>query len=375
MAPSHVFFFRSALFVVLSIAVIFLIKPYIISLVAGAIFAMVLLPIQNRWKPKLLGPRWKAAIITLGFTCAFVIPMGMAFYSATNTGLKHIKQLQSENNAGGDLIRGNTTAAIESWMDKSPRVKEFVQRLPIDKSRVFKLADDGITKVGGIVRDFGQSFLTALPSMIFGTVVLLATVFFILSDGAKGRGVIDFNPLFSVERTREIVRTFQEASFSVVVASVISGMCQASVLVIASIVTGKGSPVLIGVIAFFFSFLPVLGVTPVSVMLVLSQLVMGDTRSAMYFVGFGIIASIADNIIVPWIVGDHAKIHPMIVFVSAFGGIEMIGVYGLFIGPVVTATFIKVVSILGRNQELEPSSPGIVDASTKASIFRLTYKN
>lgn len=369
MTPSHVFFCRSAIFTVLAIAVIFLIKPYIISLAAGAIFAMVLLPLQNRWKPKHLGPRFKSAIITLGFTCAFVIPMGAAFYSATTTGLQQIKQIQSEDNVGADLMRGNAAVALERWMNKSPNIKSFVQKLPVDKSRVFTMVDEGRGKLGEYIRGFGQSFLTSIPSMIFRTIVLLATVFFILADGAKGRGYIDFNPLFSVEKTREIVRTFQEASTSVVFASVISGVAQASVLVAASFVAGKGSPILIGVIAFFFSFLPVLGVTPVSIALVLGQLLLGNTQAAMIFAGFGVVASVADNLIVPWIVGDHAKIHPMIVFVSAFGAIEMIGVYGLFIGPVLTATFIKIVSILSRTKEIES---GIVDSTTKNSVFKLT---
>lgn len=327
--------------------VAYFLLPYMVALITGTIFALVLSPLHKKWRTHKLGPRQKAAIITLGFAFAFLIPFGLALYSGVASGLETVKQFKlSHNGMSGALAKGDTHAAIQRFFDENPNAKETFQKLPISQEKTLQLLERGLDTIGKTALGLTQKLLASVPSVIFNAIIILATIFFALADGARGRRYIESNPIFPPIRTREITQTFEAASFSIVVAAVISGLCQASVLVLASFVAGKGSPLLIGVVTFFCSFVPLIGTMPVSIFLILSQMVQGEPMSAVIFLVFALMAAVVDNLVVPWIVGDHTRIHPLIIFVSVFGAIEMIGVYGLFVGPVMTVTFLKLLEVL-----------------------------
>ncbi|MCX6709438.1 MAG: AI-2E family transporter, partial [Candidatus Woesearchaeota archaeon] len=60
--------------------------------------------------------------------------------------------------------------------------------------------------------------------------------------------------------------------------------------------------------------------------------------------GFCIISFI-DNIMKPKLIGDRAKIHPLIIFFGIAGGLAFFGFTGIFIGPIILAVFSTLVDI------------------------------
>ena len=69
----------------------------------------------------------------------------------------------------------------------------------------------------------------------------------------------------------------------------------------------------------------------------------------MIFVISAFLVSVADNIVRPLVLSDGAKLHPLVAFVAAFGALDAIGFYGLFIGPVVAGIFFYSLSIVTRS--------------------------
>jgi predicted PurR-regulated permease PerM len=57
------------------------------------------------------------------------------------------------------------------------------------------------------------------------------------------------------------------------------------------------------------------------------------------------VVSTIDNFMKPKIVGDRAGIHPLIIFFGILGGIQLMGLPGILIGPLVLALFDVVISI------------------------------
>ena len=49
-----------------------------------------------------------------------------------------------------------------------------------------------------------------------------------------------------------------------------------------------------------------------------------------------------DNVIRTYVLQSNVKLHPLLAFVSILGGLQVMGLWGLFIGPIVAALLIAV---------------------------------
>jgi hypothetical protein len=58
-----------------------------------------------------------------------------------------------------------------------------------------------------------------------------------------------------------------------------------------------------------------------------------------------------DNFIKPYILHGRAKLHPLLALLSVLGGVQALGLWGIFIGPMVAAFLYALLNIL--HQELK----------------------
>jgi predicted PurR-regulated permease PerM len=66
----------------------------------------------------------------------------------------------------------------------------------------------------------------------------------------------------------------------------------------------------------------------------------GEYSRAIILLLYGaFVISLIDNILKPKIIGERAKIHPLIVLFGILGGIQLFGIPGILIGPVILAIF------------------------------------
>lgn len=336
------------MFLALSAILIYFLVPFLVALATGLVFGMAFTPLLVRWQSKRhwVTPRLKAAVLTLGFFFAFMAPMGATLYFGASSVLLQLKNVKTENVSSA--LSGNSTEVIEKWMHSSPTVVRMLRKVPISEESVLRIANQVSEFVLEKTAQAGQAFVASVPSMVFGALVALATMFFVLADGFKARRFLEYNPAFTPEATHEIIETFRESSYSVVVSAVVARVAQAVVMVIPCFLTGKGMPVLVGLITFFCSFLPLFGSFLVAAALIVSQLIAGNFGAAVVFLIFGLIAGGVDNLLMSWLVGDQVKVPAFVVFVTAFGAMEMIGLSGIFVGPVLAATFLKVIEVLSH---------------------------
>ncbi|RYZ70848.1 MAG: AI-2E family transporter, partial [Proteobacteria bacterium] len=62
----------------------------------------------------------------------------------------------------------------------------------------------------------------------------------------------------------------------------------------------------------------------------------------------------SDNIVRPYVLKGGAEMHPLIGFVAAFGALDMIGFYGLFIGPIVAGLFFTLLPMVAKSYPRTP---------------------
>lgn len=331
----------------------FFLYPFWVPLLAGLIFSMAIAPLmeRSRW---ITSRRLRAGILTFLFAAVFLAPLGAGIYFGANAGLAELKRLQQTKSHNLSLPNTTDTKTfLEIWLERTPKASALLKRFPNSEKRILEFTAQGLSYVSKKASDLSERVIRAVPGVVISSIVILFTIFFILADGYRTRTWLFFNPVFNPTDSTKIIRTFQQASYSVVLAAVVSAFCQAAILMTGSLITGKGDALMIATITFFCSFIPVIGTMPVSATLVLYQFMSGNSSAAVIFLIFGLVASLIDNFVYPSIVGGHSRLHPLLAFVSAFGALEMIGVYGIFIGPVTMITFLKITSI--QTKRLKPA--------------------
>jgi predicted PurR-regulated permease PerM len=76
-----------------------------------------------------------------------------------------------------------------------------------------------------------------------------------------------------------------------------------------------------------------------------------------------LIVSTCDHFVKIWAIRGTANLHPLLVFVCVFGGIQLMGLLGIFVGPVIGAVLFALMRIL--KQEMLPYNPPTDGVSKK----------
>jgi predicted PurR-regulated permease PerM len=81
---------------------------------------------------------------------------------------------------------------------------------------------------------------------------------------------------------------------------------------------------------------------PVVLYLVLSGHILAAGGMAIW----GILAvGLIDNFLGPKIISGRVKVHPLLVFLSVLGGLQLFGIIGFLLGPIVMAVVLAMIDI------------------------------
>jgi predicted PurR-regulated permease PerM len=79
-------------------------------------------------------------------------------------------------------------------------------------------------------------------------------------------------------------------------------------------------------------------------------LMMGKVNEGIFLLSWGaFVVSSVDNVIRPRLCGSRMALHPLLVFLSIFGGLAVFGMMGLLVGPLIASLFMAMVRIYRRD--------------------------
>jgi predicted PurR-regulated permease PerM len=177
--------------------------------------------------------------------------------------------------------------------------------------------------------------------------LVVFTMFYLFRDGERLRvAVYDILPLERVQthsitlRTRDVIAA---TLYGVLVISAVQGTLGTFIFW----ALGLPSPLLWGVVMFFLSMIPMAGSFLVWVPAAIYLAVSGTLGKAAILVVWGVlvIGSI-DNFLSPRLVGKRARLHELLIFFSVLGGLQVFGVLGLVLGPVMVAITLALIQMV-----------------------------
>lgn len=205
-------------------------------------------------------------------------------------------------------------------------------------------------RLGNLVR--------STPTVLFDTIILfIAWVTFAVEGRAARARVLPHLLPWAAER--EILqKTTADVLRSVLIANVVVSIAQATVCSIALIIVQLPRALVYGTLAFFLSFVPVVGTLPVTIGAAIYMYTQGRPGAAIFMVVIAGVIGIIDNVLRPIFMKSGANLSFFWTFVAFVGGVALMGLPGVIVGPLAFSLFIAYL----RAMELLPPAPDTVRA-------------
>jgi len=308
----------------------FMLWPFFELVALAGILAVLFKPAYERL---LSGNKSKAlsAIFTVGFVLAIVIlPLTLLGFFLYNE-IFHVYQ----NISNGSLNIDQAT--IVSHLPNS--LQAFGQNFLGDLfGRLSAFAGDTVKGVTGILSNVAHFFL--------GAFLVFFSLYYFLKDGEKIKAfVADVFPLSQSHETK-LVDQLETAISGIVKGQFLVALSQGVVATIGFFIFGVPQPFLWGSFTVLAALVPTFGTSLSLIPAILYLFLTGHTGAG---IGMAIWAAMAvgtiDNFIGPKLIGSRTKLHPLLVLFSVLGGIQLFGILGFLLGPIIMAIFMTLVDI------------------------------
>jgi predicted PurR-regulated permease PerM len=183
--------------------------------------------------------------------------------------------------------------------------------------------------------------------IVVQTLLVVFTMFYLFRDGtALRRALEDMLPL-EHSQTRDVLARTREVIGATVQGVMVIAMIQGVLGAFIFWALGLPSPLLWGVVMFLLSMIPMAGAflvwAPAAAFLALT----GFYAKALILVAWGVlVVGTIDNVLSPKLVGQRTRLHELLIFFSVLGGLDVFGVLGLVLGPVVVAITLALIEML-----------------------------
>ncbi len=319
-----------AILLIALIAVIFLFKPFA-SLLAFAVILSILFAPINTWLRKKLNSDNFAALLTVLIMIVIVLIPVVFFGQAI---ISEVFDLYQKVKTGQLVINKD----------------QIISSLPSEmQNLVTDFANDISSLIGRFASGAVQSFsglLSNIANFVVSLFITFFATFFLLRDGKKLKEVfMDISPMATRQESVLVDRIIIAVN-GVVKGQFLTALIQGLVAMLGFFIFGVPQPVVWGLFTVFTALVPNIG-TSISIIPAIGYLLItGHTGAAIGMLIWGMVAvGLIDNLVGPKLVGSTTKLHPLLVLFSILGGVQLFGILGILIGPIITSILVALIDI------------------------------
>lgn len=334
-----------------------LFSPFLTAMAWAAMIVLVFRPLHRRILKETNGREGLAAFLMCLFLSLFVllptVILGMLMFQE----LLH--------NAGGlsEMARHLNFNRLLGWPPVA-RVIDFASHyLDLNqislKQQLIKLAD----QTSNLLLGLSTGFFFMLSNFLLTVALIELSMYFFFRDGQRYLAYCEsLLPLSQeakstlIRRVSEVIRTALLGTFVTAAADGFLGMLIFAML-------GLPSPMLWGVLMGLLALIPLVGAifiwAPAAVYLVIHH----QPLQATMLVAWGLIVmmGLADNLIRPMLMtricSEDTRMNPLILFLSVIGGLQVYGLLGIVLGPLIVIVAMTVLELYRLYYGLPAPSP------------------
>jgi predicted PurR-regulated permease PerM len=331
-----------------------MLQPFIEVLLWAVVLVIVFYPVHTRILKKVTNPGWAAVLSCLIVIVAILVPLTLITFAI-------VRELKGF----ADSLQGN----IQSFLDPNSPIMgrvlnwlgQYADAETIEQLRSGAFFADRVKGFGSMIAGRTLGFVGGAVGVVVEVFFVIFTMYYMFRDGERMRAALRNVLPLEESKSREILERTREVISASVYGVLVIATIQGTLGGLAFWALGLPSPLLWGVVMIFFSMIPMAGAFvvwgPAAIYLALTGHV--GKAIALTVIGVLVIGSI-DNFLRPKLVGEKTRLHELLIFFSVLGGLQVFGVLGLVLGPVVVAITMALIDIL-RHSDSGPTVPGQSD--------------
>lgn len=314
-----------------------IIEPMITIFLSSILITYLSYPLYKKIRKRISNKFLSIILTILVIVIVLLLPFSYLVFEVTQQSFEFYNSLSS-NIAKGSLFGIGCTSADSKICSLINNIEKFsaksLSKIGFDKQ---------LQKILPRLEEILTNYFIEIPLAILNGGFILFISYFLFNDGEKIiQKIVGWVPIRK-KAIKKLIDKFEKVTYAVVFGQLFVALALGFVAIIGFYIFGVPFPIFWGVMTAFFSLIPPVGTAiiwvPASFYLVLSGYLTEDyitlSKGVGLFVYGLLIISTIDNILRLKIIQAKADVQPIILIAGVIGGVNLFGVIGLFLGPII----------------------------------------
>lgn len=344
----------AAIVIFLAITFFQVLAPFLLPLFLAGVLAMLCQPLHQKILAKTKNrPRLAAGLTTAAVMAIIFIPamLGTMFAAAQLFSLARQtvqgNQFRDAIEVVSDKIDLNQLVTVyRDWSGNEEVTAEELKQQALHRLRDMSMmvAQKTLGFAGSTLNVLGD-VMSALVSLMMFVIAL----YYFLADGpALLEATVRLVPVQS-DYQRQLLTQFYQAVRAVILATLAAAVGQGLATAVGALVVGFHQFFLIAMLGTLLALIPLMGTWLVWFPLAAWLAWTGHWYKATFLFLYGaIFVGTLDNLIRTYVLQSNITLHPLLAFVSVLGGLQAMGLWGVFVGPIVASCLHGLMQIFNR---------------------------
>ena len=317
-------------------------RPFFRILVWASVLTVVFLPLFDRLLRILRGRRTLAALLSCAIALLlFILPVTLILAGIASQSISLYHSIQDNLGAAGagvtsPLQQLQNTPAVRWVLEHAARWSGTPQ-LDLEE-----YAKESLARISRWVVSAGPMLLAGMGGMVTNFLLVFIAMFFLFRDGPALMAVVRATVPLPGEYREEIQRKFRDVSYATFYGSILTAIVQGASATILFWVVAVPSPLFWGAVVSFVALVPIVGAFLVWIPMSAFFFLQGQSvRALILLLVGGLVVSSIDNILKPMIIQGRTDMHPLLLFLSVLGGMQVFGFLGILLGPLMVAILLS----------------------------------
>ncbi len=329
------------------------IQPFVLPLIFACVLAVLFWPVYRQVRRLCFNCRRIAAMLT---TVLIVMVVMLPVAGGLTLATMQLVQMTNDVSRSIDIDAAQEIIDGKS-LDEAPNDSPVIRRIQELRSRftqeqVRQIRQAVSSALGFAVQSTYQRTIDLVANVVafvVGSVIMVLGLYHFLAEKETILAEVERLSPLEEQDQRTLHDSFVRACRGILVGNVLAAFLQAALNGIGFAVLGLEAAWLLAFLTFFTSFVPFVGAGAVWIAVSIYLVFQGRIVEAAALSVYGmLIVSTVDNLIRAYALHDTARIHPLIALISILGGIQLVGLWGVIVGPVTAAFFYALLGILHK---------------------------
>ena len=200
---------------------------------------------------------------------------------------------------------------------------------------------NALNKVTQYLVNQASSLVVTIPKFLLHAFVTLFLFYYFLRDGEKLVQEIKYLIPMTEKHKEHVIAEFKNVTNAMVYGLIFVGLIEGVIGALGFYVFDITSPLFWGLIIMILTILPGVGTSLIWAPAGIIKIIQGDLFNGIGLLIYGaLLISGLETVLKTKLIGDKSKLHPALIVIGVFGGIQLLGFIGLFFGPLILIMFI-----------------------------------